>query len=191
MSGFGPGALGIPAPGLPVLRDLIHERAGAFFDTDRMELLADRMAPLVVARGFRSFLDLYYLLKYDEAAAPAVWRQVMDALSVPETYFWREVDQVRAVVCGVVPELVKRGARSLRIWSVPCATGEEPLTIAMALDEAGWFGRASIEIHASDASEAALRRARDGRYSGRAFRQLPDALRERYFDHDPDRREWM
>ena len=184
MSGFGPDALGIPAAGLPVLRELIHERTGVFFDADRTELLADRMAPLVVARGFRSFLDLYYLLKYDAAAAPAAWRQVMDALSVPETYFWREVDQVRAIVCRVVPELVKRGTRSLRIWSAPCATGEEPLTIAMALNEAGWFERLPIEIHGSDASEAAIAKARAGRYRPRSMRALPPGLQEKYFIAD-------
>ena len=66
----------------------------------------------------------------------------------------------------------------IRIWSVPCATGEEPLTIAMLLDEAGWFDRAPIEIHAGDASAAALARARAGRYRERAFRTLPPALRE-------------
>ncbi len=78
--------------------------------TTAADLLAERMAPLVVERGFRSFLDLYYLLKYDEAAAVGGWRQVMDALSVPETYFWREMDQIRAIVCRVVPELARRGA---------------------------------------------------------------------------------
>src|SRR3954468_7322405 len=114
MSGFGSDALGVSATGLPVLRDLIHDRTGLFFDADRTELLAERMAPLVVARGFRSFLDLFYLLKYDEVGAAAGWRDVMDALSVPETYFWREIDQVRAVVCRVVPELARRGAGVIR-----------------------------------------------------------------------------
>jgi chemotaxis protein methyltransferase CheR len=184
MSPYGSDALGIPAAGLPVLRELIHERTGVFFETDRMELLADRMAPLVVERGFRSFLDLYYLLKYDEAAAPAAWREVMDALSVPETYFWREIDQVRAIVCRAVPELVRRGARSLRIWSAPCATGEEPLTIAMVLDEAGWFDRLPIEIHGSDGSAAAIAKARAGRYRPRSMRALPPGLQEKYFTAD-------
>src|SRR5712671_6107641 len=178
MSAFGSDALGIPITGLPVLRDLIHERTGIFFEPDRTELLAERIAPLVVARGFRSFLDLYYLLKYDEQLAPAAWRQVMDALSVPETYFWREIDQIRAIVCHAVPELVRRGVTNIRIWSAPCASGEEPLTIAMALNEAGWFDRVAIEIHGSDGSEAAIAKARSGRYRQRAMRTLPPGLLE-------------
>ena len=186
MRPFGSDALGIPPTGLPVLQELIHERTGLFFDADRTDLLAERVAPLVVERGFRSFLDLYYLLKYDEPAARVVWRQVMDALSVPETYFWREMDQIRAVVCYVVPELVRRGAGVIRIWSAPCASGEEPLTIAMALNEAGWFDRAAIEIHGSDGSGAAIARAQAGRYRSRALRALPPALLEKYFVAEGD-----
>ena len=184
MSAFGPEALGIPQTGLPVLRELIHERTGLFYDDDRSDLVAERLAPLVVARGFRSFLDLFYLLKYDEAASAAAWREVMDALSVPETYFWREMDQVRAIVCHVVPELIRRGAAVIRIWSAPCASGEEPLTIAMALNEAGWFERASFEIHGSDASHAAIARARAAVYRQRSMRSLPPALMEKYFEAD-------
>ena len=67
---------------------------------------------------------------------------------------------------------------------MPCATGEEPLTIAMALNEAGWFDRTRITIHASDASSAAIAKARIGRYRERSFRSLPPALREKYFVGD-------
>jgi len=69
---------------------------------------------------------------------------------------------------------------------VPCATGEEPLTIAMVLNEAGWFDRVPIEIHASDASSSAIAKARHGRYRERAFRSLPPALREKYFVRQDD-----
>ena len=178
--------LGLSTAALPMLRDLVHERAGVFFDADRLPSLGERLAPLVLDRGFQSFLEYYYLLKYD-AGACGEWLRVMDAISVPETYFWREIDQVKAVVDHVVPALVRSlGYGPLRIWSVPCASGEEPLTIAMVLEEAGWFGRAAIEIHASDASPALVDRARNGRYRERAFRALPPALRERYFSADGD-----
>ncbi len=63
---FVPENLGVSETGLPLLRELIHDRMGLAYDNGRTELLRDRLAPLVVERGFRSFLDLYYLLKYDE-----------------------------------------------------------------------------------------------------------------------------
>jgi chemotaxis protein methyltransferase CheR len=183
---FEPDTLGVPRTGLTLLCTLIHERTGLFYDDTRADLCAERLAPLVVERGLRSFLDVYYLLKYDDRTAARLWREVMDALSVPETYFWREIDQIKAIVCHVVPELVRHG-QPLHIWSAPCASGEEPLTIAMALEEAGWFDRARIEIHASDGSQAAIARAAEGRYRARAFRALPPALREKYFEAAGDR----
>jgi chemotaxis protein methyltransferase CheR len=179
---FVPEDLGISHTGLPLLRDLIHERMGLIYDNGRSDLLTDRLTPLIVARGFRSFLDFYYLLKYDERAGDQDWLDVMNALSVQETYFWREIDQLRALTCHVLPELARAAStRPIRIWSVPCATGEEPLSIAIALEEAGWFHRAPIEIHASDASTAAIDKARAGRYRDRSFRALPEALRHKYF----------
>ena len=159
-----------------------------FFDNGKSDLLIDKLSPLVIERGFSSYLDYYYLLKYD-ASSRAEWQNVMNALSVQETYFWREIDQVRALVETLVPEWHARSSSAtLRIWCAACATGEEPLTIAMALNEAGWFERAPIEIFASDASSKAIARAEAGIYRERAFRNLPPHLRERYFE--PAGAEW-
>jgi chemotaxis protein methyltransferase CheR len=178
-------SLGLSSSALPLLRDLIHERVGVFYENGRYDALRDRLAPLVVERGFDSFLDYYYLLKYEEDSR-GEWERVSDALAVPETYFWREMDQVRALVDVVVPSLAAAGTGPIRIWSVPCASGEEPLTIAMALDAAGWFGRAGIEIHGSDASPGQIARARAARFRERSFRALPNEMRERYFQQERD-----
>lgn len=179
-------SLGLSASALPLLRDVVHERLGIFYDAGRLDTLGDRLAPLVVERGFDSYLDYYYLLKYD-ASARDEWQRVMDALAVPETYFWREIDQIQAIARHVIPALLRAfPATPLRIWSVPCASGEEPLTIAMVLEEARLFDQGMIEIHGSDASGAAIQRARAGRYRERAFRSLPASLRERYFEHAGD-----
>jgi chemotaxis protein methyltransferase CheR len=168
-----------------LVRDLVHETTGLYYADDRGAQLVDRLAPLVLERGFPALLDYYYLLKYDTAAAPEEWRRVFDALAVPETYFWREIDQLRAIVSDVVPRCVAAlNGRPLRIWSVPCASGEEPLTLAMLLDEAGWFGRAPIELEGSDASPAAIARAQAGLYRGRSFRNIPPEVRERYFSRE-------
>jgi chemotaxis protein methyltransferase CheR len=185
MSAVASESLGLPATGLPLLRDIVHQQTGHFFEDARIDVLGERLAPLVVARGFRSFLDLYYLLRYDRAAAAEAWRDVLDALSVQETYFWREIDQIKAVAAHVVP-IVAEHYGAVRIWSAPCATGEEPLTIAMVLAEAGWFDRVRIEIHASDGSRQAIEKAKTGRYRARSFRALPEALKHTYFRDDGD-----
>jgi chemotaxis protein methyltransferase CheR len=188
--GFNTGSLGVTGGADRLLRDLIHERTGLFFDNGKGDILTDKLSPLVVERGFTSLLDYYYLLKYDEAAQDE-WLNVMNALSVPETYFWREMDQVRALVEWVVPRwFAARDAGPLKIWSAACATGEEPLTIAMALEEAGWLGRAPIEIHASDASPAVVEKARRGVYRERAFRNLPEPLRAKYFTQEGATKTW-
>ena len=181
--------LRVPERTLELLREMISSHAGIHFDDARLDVLRDKLAPLAIERGFDSLLDYYYLLKYDDHAT-VEWARVFDVLSVQETYFWREADQFRALTTAIMPVLVERRRDPVRIWSVPCATGEEPLSIAIALQEAGWFERATIEIHASDASESALARARSRRYGRRSFRQLPEEMRDRYFTRDGDKEQW-
>jgi chemotaxis protein methyltransferase CheR len=167
-----------------LLRDLVHDHTGLFFDSDRVDMLMEKLSPLAIERQCKSFLDYYYLLKL-EGEVTGEWQRVMEALSVQETYFWREMDQIRALVDILVPEWFAKTNRPLRIWSAACATGDEPFTIAMALEEAGWFRRAPIEIVASDASVTALEKARRGVFRERAFRHLPRELREKYFQSVP------
>src|SRR5262249_7509096 len=151
------------------------------FDASKIDLLMDKLSPLVIRRGFHSFLDYYYFLKYDDNA-PAEWLQVMNVISIGETYFWREMDQIRALTKLIVPGwLAAHPGKTLRIWSSACATGEEPLSIAMALQEAGWFDRASIEIIGTDGSSTAIERAQAGVYRERSFRNLSPDRRARFF----------
>lgn len=166
-----------------ILRDLIHARTGLYYEQNKRNLLADKLSIRLVERGLESFLDYYYLLKYDKAAG-VEWQHLMDELAVPETFFWREIDQVEAMVKLLLPALARQKAimlQPLRIWSAACSTGEEPLTIAIALNEAGWWHKLPIEIYASDASPRAIALAREGIYRERSFRSLPLFLKEKYF----------
>ena len=166
--------------GVPLLlRDLIHERTGIFFEADRTDVLLEKLRERALFFQCHSYLDYYYVLKYEEKGREE-WLRVMDAFSVQETYFWREFSQIEALVQSVIPRRCSGDRAPLRIWSAACATGEEPYTIVMALLEAG-LGDLPIEIHASDASEAALAKARTGLYRERSFRVLSPELRQKYF----------
>lgn len=175
------GALGLSQAALPLLRDLIEERIGVWFDDRKLSLLADKVSEIVTALDLTSFLDYYYLLRYDEHASRH-WNALMDQLAVPETYFWRQHEQFETLASIVAPgHFARSPARPLRIWSAACCTGEEPISILIALAERGLLAPGAVEIVASDASCAMLERARRGVYRARAFRQLPELLREKYF----------
>lgn len=176
--------LSVPEGAVSLLRDLVHDRTGLFYDDDRAQTMLDKLTPLARERGCHSLLDYYYLLKYEEEGK-VEWEQVADALSVQETYFWREMEQVRALVDNLTPAWFAKTSKPLRIWSAACATGEEPFTIAMALEEAGWFERAPIDIVASDVSGSALEKARRGVYRERSFRTFPPELKAKYFQTVP------
>lgn len=185
---FGTKKLILSEPEFNILRDLIHERLGTFYQNSKRELLEDKLSSLVIERGFDSFLDYYYLLKYDSIEAESEWLQVMNALRVPETFFWREIDQIHALVNILVPSyFANKPQEPLRIWSAACSSGEEPLTIAMALTEAGWLKRVPIEIMASDISEPAVNKARQGVYRNYSLRNLSEELRAKYFQPEQDK----
>jgi chemotaxis protein methyltransferase CheR len=171
--------------GIMLLRDLIHERTGIYFDQANLDLMMDKVSDLMAERAMDSLTDYYYFLKYDGESS-GEWSNLLNAISVRETYFWREMDQIRALVDVLVPHLSGTVSEPLRIWSAACASGEEPMTIAMALDQEQWFDRIPIEIYASDMSPAAICMAQRGVYRERALRNLPPDVRHRYFDRVSD-----
>src|SRR4051812_44768210 len=102
-----------------LVRDLISDRTGITFDEYNMDILLDKLSPLMIERGIDSLIDYYYALKYDESGSE--WGHVLNAVSVRETFFWREFDQIRALVDVVVPQLAA-SRQPLRIWSAACAS---------------------------------------------------------------------
>ena len=155
---------------LAVLAALVEERAGLHYAPADRDLLGEKAGARAAEAGFESLLDYYYFLRYDATAqAEAEMDALIDALVVGETYFFRELAPLETLVDAFVAPLVEAGARP-RVWSAACATGEEPLTVAMLLDDRGLRGR--VDLVASDLSRRALERARSGRHGARALRDL-------------------
>ena len=107
-------------------------------------------------------------------------RALVARVAVPETWFFRD---------GTPFEFLRRHATrwaehhpegTLRVLSAPCASGEEPYSIAMTLVDAGFLpGR--FVVDAVDVSEPLLDRARRGLYQESALRNCPETMRRRYF----------
>jgi chemotaxis methyl-accepting protein methylase len=111
---------------------------------------------------------------------------VVEYLTVGETYFFRDPSQISAVRDTVLPDLIDRRSpeRRLRMWSAGCSTGEELYTLAMLVLDQGIMRDPAWDVllFGTDVNRESLRFAREGRYSTRSFRATPDQTRERYFE---------
>jgi chemotaxis protein methyltransferase CheR len=160
--------LELTPPLFAILSSLIEERVGLCYTLQDQELLASKLSPRVVELGFGSFLDYYHFLRY-EPDSEREFYDLVNALVVNETFFFREFTPLSVLVTDFVAPLVQRGERP-RIWCAACSTGEEPLTLAMLLAQHGLLGK--VDLIATDISSAALAKARSGEYGRRSLRQV-------------------
>jgi chemotaxis protein methyltransferase CheR len=178
--------LELPDDVFRLLRDAIYKRTGMWFSDTSKYLLQKRLSPRARELNFDSFQKYFYFLQYDPRA-DTEFDQIYDLVTTNETYFFREPAQLAAFTEEIVPDiLTRKGIKKIRIWSAGCSSGEEPYSIAMLLQEAGWYEKAAFEIFASDINQAVLAKARRGQYRENAFRATEASLRERYFTREAD-----
>ncbi len=165
-----------------ILSALVAERAGLHFDATHAAIFGDKVAARALEVGFDSLLEYYYFLRYD-AAGQTELDLLIEQLVVGETYLFRELAPLEVAITRFVLPAIDQGRRA-RIWCAACATGEEPHTVAMILAARGLLNE--VDLVASDISNAALRRARAGRFGRRALRGEVPAFAARWVRADPE-----
>ena len=170
-----------------VITQLLSELAGLAFDASRRESIGYSISERMRATGCKDVSAYVHLLF---AADAGIERQaLLDEVTIPETHFFRNPPQVRALRTHVLPELLRGASTSkrLRIWSAGCSTGEEPYTLAMLIREllpaqSDW----DVKIIATDISTRALTAAREAKYAERAFVMTEPLDRQRFCYLDAD-----
>jgi chemotaxis protein methyltransferase CheR len=162
--------------------ELFRNHCGLHFGPDSRFLLEKRLARRVAELGLGSFGAYHFLLESDRQADREL-SHIIDELTTNETYFFRERNQLRALIEEVLPELRERrqGAGPISIWSAGCSSGEEPYSVVMLALEAGFEPGRDLRVYASDISRKMLQKARRGEYRPASFRDTPSELQKRYF----------
>lgn len=167
------------------LKSLISEKTGLHIMDENEPsfrlLIQKRMAAFKLA----SVADYYQLLlRFNRAELAREHEQLYCGLTTGETFFFRDHGQIDLLSQHILPELIERNRshRRLRIWCAGCASGEEPYSLAMLLDElnedlSNW----QILILGTDINPEALVQARQAHYSDWSFRQVSEQRRQRYF----------
>lgn len=174
--------IALPDDVFRLIRDIIKDYCGLYFDDTSRYLLEKRLSRRIRNHHLSDFRDYYRFIRYDKRAEEEL-TAIMDVLTVNETYFFREQNQLNAFSEEILEELktVNKDRRMLRVWSAGCSTGEEPYTIAMLINEKGHFGGWDIEIHGSDINQRVLQTARRGVYRSNSFRTTERYFMSKYF----------
>lgn len=170
----------LSARDLATLSDFLHARTGMRFGESKRYYIDRRVADRMAKSKLTAFADYYALLR----SHPDEAEQLINSFTVNETYFYREEHQLACLSQFILPEIIasKAPGDKIRIWSVPCSSGEEPYSIAIWLLE-NWalVDAYNVEIVGSDIDTDIVANALEANYGPRALMRLSPELVERYF----------
>ncbi len=167
---------------LAFIASFVRKRSGMVLRPEKAYLIEARLGEVARSRGLESFRALTNRLHAQDAELE---NEVIDAMTVNETSFYRDLVPFHVIKQRMLPEVVERRSaeKSINLWCAASSTGQEPYTVAMLIREhfpqlRDW----RVRFVASDISDTVLERARSGVYSQlEVNRGLPAPLLLKYF----------
>jgi chemotaxis protein methyltransferase CheR len=168
-----------------LFQELLIDSCGLHFEEERNQSLHLALWERLQQRGYDSYRKYYNLLKFHPEGRLEV-RELLDLITVGETYFFRNKAQFNMLMRSVLPEMIKRKSsardKSIRIWSAGCSRGDEPYSIAIAIMEVlppdeEW----TISILGTDINRKGLACAREATYGEKDIAHLPKEYLGKYF----------
>ncbi len=172
----------LPVDVFRLIRDFIRNYCGIYFDDKTKYILERRLNRRLKIHHMQDFREYYRFLMYDKNRDKEL-QEITDILTVNETYFFREKNQLTAFSEEIIPELKqqKKDKKKINIWSAGCSTGEEPYSIAILVLENKGLNDWDINILGSDISRRVLKIAREGVYKKNSFRATDSYFTKKYF----------
>ncbi len=162
-------------------RQYIENRTGIYIDDSKQNSFKISLDTRMNILGIKDY-DAYYSFFITNAIGKKEFDGLLNLILIKETFFFRDDRQLNVLTKNILPELIERKKeKEIKIWSAGCATGEEPYSIAMAIMESYLPDNSNVSIYATDISEGALKRAKEGIYNKSSIRAIDKALLNKYF----------
>jgi chemotaxis protein methyltransferase CheR len=168
-----------------LFQELLIETSGLFFEESRNQSLHLALWQRLQHRGYDSYREYYNLLKFHPEGRHEI-RELLDLITIGETYFFRNKAQFDVLMRFVLPEIIQRKINSrdkcIRAWSAGCSGGDETYSIAMAMMEViPSYEEWSISILGTDINRNGLACAKGAIYGAKHIAHLPKEYLGKYF----------
>lgn len=134
-----------------------------------------RIDALISKNGIKGYEEYIRVLKTDKTK----FEEFVNYLTINVSEFYRNPDQWRVMDKDIIPELMKKFGKNLKIWSAACSTGDEPYSLVMALSR--HIPLNQIRITATDLDKQVIAKAKVGLYSEKSVAAVPEDLKKKYF----------
>ncbi len=164
------------------LSEFIYTKVGIYLSKTTHFAKLVRLMESLSQKGIQSFNEYFTIIKL--GTNDAYFEELINTITVNETYFFRENHQFETLIQLILKEIVAQSKnRTIRILSAPCSTGEEPYSIAMhLLEERRILQQKDIEIVGIDIDSTCIARAKEATYSRRSLRSTPENIAQKYFN---------
>lgn len=173
-----------------MIRKLVYDNFGINLTDQKKTLVVGRLQKVLRERNFETFKDYFQWLINDTTGEGL--DELSTRISTNHTFFNREKAHFEFFSSTVLPEIEARrrqqNSNEMRIWCAGCSSGEEPYTLMMLIMEhfKANLSQWNFMLLATDISARALKTAMAGVYPQEKVDQLPVALRNKYFNKQPD-----
>ena len=167
-------------------RHFIYENCGIYFQDNKKYLLESRLLKRINYLNLDSYDDYFnYIIRSVNGNSEK--KYLYEAITINETYFFRNQPQLDALIKTIIPEIVERQNKNnktkIRIWSAASSTGEEAYSIAISIADllSPRYPNLEYEIVGTDISYAVIETAKQGIYKEYAIRNTPAYYLKKYF----------
>lgn len=108
-----------------------------------------------------------------------LFEEFVNYITINVSEFYRNPEQWKLMDEQMIPELIKKYGKNLKVWSAACSTGDEPYSLVMALSK--HLPLSNIKIYATDLDKQVIAKAKVGLYSEKSIVAVPDDLKKKYF----------
>lgn len=167
-------------------RQFIYKSCGIYFQDNKKYLLESRLLKRLNSLKLNSYEEYFDYVNLGSRRSLEM-QELYEAITINETYFFRNQPQQDALVQKIIPELIQAKFntpfKKIRIWSAASSSGEEAYSLAMVIKEyiQPRFPQFAFEIVGTDISKEMLEKARNGIYNDYAIKNLPINFLKKYF----------